>query len=72
MASRTALRAPLAKQPRVLLSRKEAAASLSMSLSHFERYVQPSVPCVYCGQLRLYRLGDLELWAESHLTGRLR
>lgn len=55
--------------PRMLLSRREAAAALGMSLRHFQRHVQPFVPCVYSGQLRLYRPGDLERWTE-HATCR--
>jgi hypothetical protein len=35
-----------------------------MSLSHFQRHVQPYVPCVYSGQLRQYRPEDLRRWAE--------
>lgn len=50
--------------PRFLLTRREAAA-LGMSLSHFQRHVQPFVRCVYSGQLRLYRPGDVERWAEQ-------
>lgn len=50
--------------PRLLLTRKEAAEALGMSLRHFQRHVQPHLPCVYSGQLRLYRLCDLEQWAE--------
>ena len=41
--------------PRMLLTRKEAAATLGMSLRHFQRHVQPHLRCVYSGQLRLYR-----------------
>ena len=37
--------------PRMLLTRQEAAAALGMSLRHFQRHVQPFVPCVYSGQL---------------------
>jgi hypothetical protein len=51
--------------PRMLLTRREAAATLGMSLRHFQRHVQPFVPCVYSGQLRLYRPRDLEAWAED-------
>jgi hypothetical protein len=50
--------------PRLLLTRREAAEALSMSLSHFQRHVQPHLPCVYSGQLRLYRLRELARWAE--------
>ena len=56
--------------PRVLLSRREAAAALGVSLRHFERHVQPYMRCVYSGQLRLYRLRDLERWAEAEACSR--
>jgi hypothetical protein len=51
--------------PRMLLTRSEAAAALGVSVRHFQRHVQPFVPCVYSGQLRLYRPDDLEQWAED-------
>lgn len=51
--------------PRLLLTREESARSLGMSLRHFQRHVQPRLPCVYSGQLRLYRPRDLERWAGS-------
>lgn len=55
---------------KLLLSRREAAEALAMSLSHFQRHVQPWLPCVYSGHLRLYRPGDLERWvAEQVETG---
>jgi hypothetical protein len=50
---------------RLLLTRREAAAALGMSLRHFQRHVQPFLPCIYSGQLRLYRPRDLERWAED-------
>jgi hypothetical protein len=50
---------------RMLLTRREAAVVLGMSLRHFQRHVQPFVPCVYSGQLRLYRPRDLEQWADD-------
>ncbi len=55
-------------RPPLLLTRQQAAAALAMSLSHFERHVQPHVPVVRSGQLRLYRPRDLERWAEKHTT----
>lgn len=50
--------------PRLLLTRREAAEALGMSLSHFQRHVQPQLHCVYSGQLRLYRPQELVRWAE--------
>lgn len=50
---------------RLLLTRREAAEALGMSLSHFQRHVQPYLRCVYSGQLRLYRPRDLERWSEE-------
>lgn len=52
-------------QARLLLRREEAARALGVSLSHFQRHVQPHLRCVYSGQLRLYRPQDLERWAEA-------
>jgi hypothetical protein len=60
----------VAAVPRMLLSRREAAAALGMSLRHFQRHVQPYVRCVYSGQLRLYRMRDLERWAEAEAVER--
>lgn len=51
--------------PRLLLTRQEAAEALGMSLSHFQRHVQPYLRCVYSGRLRLYRPEDLEHWTET-------
>lgn len=53
---------------RLLYSRREAAAVLGMSLSHFQRHVQGEIPCVYSGQLRLYRPEDLKQWTERQAT----
>jgi hypothetical protein len=55
--------------PRVLVSRREAADALGMSLRHFQRHVQPYVRCVYSGQLRLYPVKDLERWADENACG---
>lgn len=52
-------------QARLLLTRREAAEMLGVSLSHFQRHVQPYLRCVYSGQLRLYRPCDLERWTEQ-------
>jgi hypothetical protein len=57
-------------QPPLLLTRQQAAATLAMSLSHFERHVQPHLPVVRSGQLLLYRPVDLQRWADRHTTTR--
>jgi hypothetical protein len=55
---------------RLLLTRNEAAELLGCSVRHFERHIQPHLPCVYSGQLRLYRPRDLESWVDSQVTTR--
>lgn len=52
----------------VLLSKREAARALGLSVRHFERHVQPSLGSVLSGQLRLFRLADLNAWADEQLT----
>lgn len=67
--SRCGDRLDIVKAQRLLLTRAESARALSMSLSHFQRHVQPEVPCVRSGRLRLYRPLDLERWLESATAG---
>jgi hypothetical protein len=56
---------PLAEVPRYLLTRREAAASLGMSLQTFERRVQPFVKVVRIGQLVLVTPRELERWVRE-------
>lgn len=58
------LRLPKDEKVRLALSRREAAIALGVSLSHFQRLIQPELRCIYSGQLRLYRVADLEAWLE--------
>jgi hypothetical protein len=51
--------------PRLALSRRDAASALGMSLRHFQRHVQPSLRCIYSGQLRLYPVAELERWIKE-------
>ncbi len=44
---------PLAPIQRYTLTRREAAASLGISINHFERKVQPELKVVISGQLIL-------------------
>ena len=55
---------PVAPVPRLALTRREAAASLGMSLNHFERKVQPDLKLVLCGQLVLIPVAELERWIQ--------
>jgi hypothetical protein len=57
---------PLQAVPRYLVTRKEAAASLGMSVDTFERRVQPVIKLVPCGQLVLVPLRELERWCDEH------
>jgi hypothetical protein len=51
---------------RLLLTRKEAAASMGMSLRTFERWVQPDVRLVVIGQLKLVAPNELDRWIGGH------
>ena len=54
--------------PRLLLTKREAAQALGMSVRHFERHVQRFLRCVHSGQLTLYPFGDIERWAREAAT----
>ncbi len=62
-----ATRMRLPQRP-LLVTKEEAARALGMSISHFQRHVQPEIKCVYSGQLSLYHWRDLERWAEDEAT----
>ena len=57
---------PVQPVPRYTLTRKEAAASLGVSLNHFERRIQPELKVVVCGQLVLVPVAELERWVQRH------
>lgn len=63
--SRTPAR-PVQPVPRYALTRREAAASLGMSINHFERKVQPELKLILCGQLVLVPASELERWVQRH------
>lgn len=60
---------PIEAVPR-LLTRAEAAASLGISIAHFERYVQPFVRVVPCGQPLLIEPSSLDRWRDAVHGGR--
>ncbi len=50
----------------ILVSRREAAERLGMSLRSFERFVQPEIKLVRQGRMVLVPARELEKWAERH------
>jgi hypothetical protein len=50
------------------MQRAEAAWYLGMGPDHFDRHVKVGLPAVYSGDLRLYRVRDLDAWLERHLV----
>lgn len=52
--------------PRLALTRSEAAESLGMSIDSFERYVQPDLPLVRRGRMRLVAVRDLQRWLDEN------
>ena len=57
---------PLQSVPRYAVTRAEAAASLGISLNHFERKVQPELKVVLSGQLVLVPAAELERWVQRN------
>lgn len=55
--------------PRIAVGALEAAASLGMSRRHFEEHVASELRCIRVGRRKLYRIAELERWAESRETG---
>lgn len=55
--------------PRTLLTRREAAESMGMSLRSWERHVQPHVRVVTSGQLVLVAPRELERWTKERERG---
>jgi hypothetical protein len=48
----------------MLLSRKEAAAELRISLQTFLRHVMPDLPVIRVGKLLMFRPADLARWVN--------
>jgi hypothetical protein len=59
---------PVAPAPRACLTREEAAAAIGVSLSHFERHVQPDLRLVRSGGARLVPVAELVAWADRTAT----
>jgi hypothetical protein len=52
--------------PRIGLTRAEAAASMGMSLTSFEQYVQPHLSIYRHGKLRIVPVAELERFLAEH------
>lgn len=50
----------------IAIDRGRAAMLLGMSVDSFERYVQPEIPVIRRGRLRLFLIKDLREWAERN------
>jgi excisionase family DNA binding protein len=44
------------------LNARQAAEALGVSLSHFQRHIQPHLRCIYSGRARLFRVSELDRW----------
>jgi hypothetical protein len=51
---------------RLALTKREAAASLGLSVDSFERHVQPELRVVRRGKLRLFALSEIERWLREN------
>jgi hypothetical protein len=59
----TATSAPATPEPpRIAFQRREAAAALSVGVDTFDRHIRPQLRCVYVGDVRLWRVAELERW----------
>jgi hypothetical protein len=52
--------------PRVALTREHAAASLDMSLKHFDRHVRPTIRLLRVGDKVLVPVSELDRWAREN------
>jgi hypothetical protein len=59
---------PTRAVPRFALTREEAAAAVGVSLSHFERHIQPDLKIIYSGSARLVPVSEVEGWTRREAT----
>jgi hypothetical protein len=52
--------------PRLALTRGEAAKSLGIGLTSFEKYVQPELRMIRRGSIRIVATTELERWIEEN------
>jgi excisionase family DNA binding protein len=52
--------------PKRAMTRAQAAESLSVSVDHFERYVQPEIRVLRVGRLVLIPAAELDAWIDRN------
>src|SRR4051794_19172176 len=54
------------------VSRKQAAALLSISADHFERHILPDLRVIQAGRRQLIPVRELEAWVQTNMARALR
>jgi hypothetical protein len=52
--------------PRIDVGAEDAATALGLSRDTFDEYVAPGLRVIRVGRRRLYRVAELERWAEKN------
>jgi excisionase family DNA binding protein len=63
---------PLQPVARVALTRQEAAASIGVSVDHFERHVLQDLRVIRSGRLVLIPVQEMERWASEQAAYAIR
>lgn len=50
----------------IALTKPQAAAALGVSVDSFERHIQPDLPVIRRGRLRLFPVAALQAWAATN------
>jgi excisionase family DNA binding protein len=53
-------------QPKLALTRREAASLLSVSVDYFDQHIRPELRVVRRGRRVLFPFAELELWLERN------
>ena len=56
----------VAQNQRIAVGAEEAAAILGISRAFFLERIAPELRCIRVGRRRLYRVAELERWAEAN------
>lgn len=56
----------LADLPRIAVGAEDAAATLGVSRAFFLERIAPELRCIRVGRRKLWRVAELERWAETN------